>query len=328
MENVPNTGGASFRGVKGYILPFIACIFFVGAAPVAPAESFNFLTNAVVDSEGMFLSQLLVPEPSHPAPQIQIAEAPKFGQATMLTRSQIMEALQRAGSEMVSNQWAGAEKIRVTRRARAFNESDLKEQLTELLQKDYVKEKGELEIRFMRPWIPILLPDEALTLKILDLPSAGISSACIVRFELSTKRETLGAWQAPVTAKVWREIWVARSQLRKDQLLSEADVVRERRDVLSLRDPVVPAQPQGILEIAENIPAGAPLYLRSVRSRPVVHRGQVVEAQVLDGSMTISLKVEVMENGAPGQVVRVRNVQSRREFRGKVQNEQTIIVIL
>ena len=42
--------------------------------------------------------------------------------------------------------------------------------------------------------------------------------------------------------------------------------------------------------------------------------------------MTISLKVEVLEEGAVGQSVRVRNPVSKREFRGKVQNEQTILV--
>ena len=310
------------------ILPFIACIFFLRAAPVAPAQNFTLLTNALVDSEGVFLSQLLVADPAHPLRQIQIAESPRFGQPAFFTRSQILESLQKAAPELSSSGWNGAEKVRVTRMARLFTENEIREQLTALLQKDYIKDKGDLEIRFIRPWIPILLPDEALTFKIPDLPSSGVTSTCIVRFELSTRREMLGAWQAPINAKVWREIWVARSQLRKDQLLSEADIVRERRDVLAVRDQLVPARPEGVLEIAENVPAGSPLYLRSVRSRPVVHRGQVVEAQVLDGSMTISLTVEVMENGVPGQLVRVRNVQSRREFRGKVQNEQTIIVIL
>ena len=92
--------------------------------------------------------------------------------------------------------------------------------------------------------------------------------------------------------------------------------------------PLSISQPEMAIEIAENINPGGPVYARSVRIRPVVHRGQVVEAQLQDGTMLISLKVEVLENGAPGQLVRVRNPQSRREFRGKVQNEQTILIPL
>ena len=65
-----------------------------------------------------------------------------------------------------------------------------------------------------------------------------------------------------------------------------------------------------------------------MRLRPVVARGQTADAVVRDGAMLISLKVEVLEEGAPGQMVRVRNPQSRRELRGKVQDEKTIAITL
>jgi len=187
----------------------------------------------------------------------------------------------------------------------------------------------ELELRLTRSWPTVAIPDEPVTLKIVELPSSGVGPNFIVRFELSTAQERLGAWQASAQAKVWRDVWVARSALQRGQLLSEADVIRERRDGLTLRDlPPEILPPNALIELAENVPAGAPLSSRSLRLRPVLHRGQIVEALVRDGTLTVSLKVEVLENGLPGQIVRVRNVQSRREFRGKVQNEQTIIVSL
>ncbi|HUR45596.1 MAG TPA: flagellar basal body P-ring formation chaperone FlgA [Candidatus Saccharimonadales bacterium] len=309
-----------------FVLPFIACIFFLKTTVSAPAQDLTLLTNAFVDSEGVFLSQIV--RSAAPLPHVRLCNAPQFGQATTLTRGQLSEALQKSSVELNSTNLEGADKVRIARRARPYNESEIKDQLTALLQNDHLKDKGELEVRFMRPWVPIVLPDEPLTLKVLNLPSTGVTPNCIVRFELSTKREILGAWQAPISARVWREVWVAKSPLRKDQMLSEADLVRERRDVLTLRESVLTGLPESSSEIAENIQAGSPLYQRSVRPRPVVFRGQLVEAQVLNGPMAISLKVEVLENGAPGQVVRLRNLQSRREFRGQVKPDQTVLVAL
>jgi flagellar basal body P-ring formation protein FlgA len=179
----------------------------------------------------------------------------------------------------------------------------------------------------LRVWRPVLLPDEPLTLKVIELPNAGVSASFIVRFQLSTAREVLGTWQMPLQAKIWRDVWVAKSPLRSGQLLADADIGRERRDVLGLRD-LLPEEPRENLELVESVSAGTPLTSRSVRPKPVVHRGQMVDAQVQDGTLLISLRVEVLENGAPGQNIRVRNVQSRREFRGKVINEQTILVSL
>ncbi|HEY0455752.1 MAG TPA: flagellar basal body P-ring formation chaperone FlgA [Verrucomicrobiae bacterium] len=290
--------------------------------------STTFVTNAVVDGEGIYLSQLLMPDQTHPLPQVRLADAPVFGHALVLTRSEILEKLQRLAPELALTNLSGSDKIRITRRARALSETEIREQLTAALQVSHVKDKGELELRFLRPWNSILFPDEPYTLKVLELPTTGVSSTCIVRFQLSTAHEIIGSWQAPLQARVMRDVWVAKSALHRDQLFSEADVTRERRDVLACHESLLPAEPAGDFEISENIQAGLPIFLRSVRARPVVHRGQVVEAQVQDGAISIRLKVEVLENGAPGQLVRVRNPQSRREFRGKVQNEQTIVVTL
>ena len=42
----------------------------------------------------------------------------------------------------------------------------------------------------------------------------------------------------------------------------------------------------------------------------------------------IQLKVEALEDGAAGQVIRVRNPLSRRDLHAKVLDEQNVIVAL
>jgi flagellar basal body P-ring formation protein FlgA len=215
------------------------------------------------------------------------------------------------------------------RRTHSLNEAELKDLLTAALQRDRVRDRGELELRFTRPWSPVTVPDEPVTVSILDMPTAGVSPNFIVRFELRTSERIIGTWQMPVQAHIWREVWVARSPLKRGQLLSDVDRVKERRDMLAMRDAcLADVADESLYEIAEAVPAGAPLYVSSAQLRRLVRRGQVAEAVVQDGAMLISLKVEVLEDGVLGQFVRVRNPQSKREFRGRVQNEQTILVSL
>lgn len=214
-------------------------------------------------------------------------------------------------------------------RERHFAEADLLELLTATLQQEYVKDKGQLELRLTQPWKTRTVPDEPLTLKIIDLPTLGVTPQCIVRFELRAAHESLGIWQVPVQARVWREVWVAHSALQRGELVSDADITRERRDILSLREALAEfAAGDATLATAEPLQAGAPLLARSVKVRPVLHRGQIAEALIQDGTLSVSMKVEVLEDGAPGQIIRARNVQSRRDIRGKVLNEQTILLSL
>ena len=219
--------------------------------------------------------------------------------------------------------------VSALRPGRPFTEQDLLRLLTATLQREYVKDDGELELRLTQPWKTRTLPDEPLTLKVLDMPTLGVTPVFIVRFELRTPREVLGTWQAALKAWIWRGIWVARSPLDRGESLADAAVQRERRDVLLLHEPLADFSPgDTTLELSESLPAGAPLLARSVRPRPVVHRGQTANALLQDGALSITMKVEVLEDAAPGQMVRVRNAQSRRDIRGKVINEHTILVSL
>jgi flagella basal body P-ring formation protein FlgA len=212
---------------------------------------------------------------------------------------------------------------------RSFDQSDLVELLKTTLQQDYVKDKGELEINFTQPWASRKVSDDPLTIKILEMPTIGVSSSFIVRFELRNEHGSIGAWQLPVRAHVWHDAWVAHAMLKRGDSLADADVTRERRDLLVIHESLADFTPgDSTLQITEPVGIGAPLFARSIKPMPVIHRGQTVNALIEQGTLNITMKVEVLEDGAPGQIVRARNQQSLRDIRGKVLNEQTILVSL
>jgi len=210
-----------------------------------------------------------------------------------------------------------------------FDQTNLIALLTSTLQDEYVKEKGDLELKVSQTWAPHKVSDEPVTIKILDMPTMGVTTSFIVKFELLNGDKSLGTWQLPVQAHIWREVWVAHSMLKRGDSLADADIAHERRDMLMIHEPLAEFSPgDSTLEIAEPVGMGAPLFARCVRLTPVVHRGQIVTALVEDGSLSIAMKVTVLEDGSPGQTVRARNQQSLRDIRGKVLNEQTILVTL
>jgi flagella basal body P-ring formation protein FlgA len=117
--------------------------------------------------------------------------------------------------------------------------------------------------------------------------------------------------------------------LKRGDLLAGDGIARERRDLLPLHEPVAEfAANDTSLELAEPVPAGTPLLARQIRPRPVIHRGQLADVLIQDGALSITLKVEALEDGAPGQMIRARNPETRRDLVGKVLNPQTILVTL
>jgi flagella basal body P-ring formation protein FlgA len=296
-----------------------------GAENIGPLE---LLPQATAGTQGIFLSDIVTNKIDQPLPRIQLAPAPAIGRPVFFSRFQVNALLTKAAPELVCSNWSGADRIKIVRATRVVNETMLKEMLTETLQKEQVKERGELELRFNRAWNLVLVPDELLSLKITELPTSGVSPSFICRFELIAGSDVVGTFQQPLAAKVWKEIFVARSNLTRGQPLRDADIGLERRDILNNRDylSALPLE-DPYVEFRENVQAGSQITARALRLRAIIKRGRMVDAVAQDETLTISVRAEALEDGVPGQLVRLRNTRSKKEFKGKVKDEQTVVVV-
>lgn len=308
----------------------VALCALVGASRLMAADapaSFQLDAAAQVDSSGIFLQQVVKSDQAVPA--LRLGDAPAFGRTLELTRAQIVDRLTAAAPTFAVSNWSGADSVQISRKDHQLGDTAALTLLAATLQKDYVKNRGELELNFTQPWTAPTVPDEPLTLKILEAPAAGVTRSFIVRFQLCTANETVGTWQVSLQAHIWRDAWVAHSDLARGVAINEADVTRERRDVLGVNESLAEFAPDdSSLEIGSMIQAGNLILGRDLKPRTVMHRGQMADALLQDGALNIMMKVEVLEDGAPGQIVKIRNPASLRNLSGKVLNDQTIMISL
>lgn len=306
----------------------VAALALGSAAAAENIGPLELLPSATVSSRGVFLSDLATNRLGGVLPPVQLGAAPPVGRPVFVSRAQVNDLLNRKAPELVCTNWSGADRVKIVRATRVVTDVVIRELLTGALQREAVKDLGELELRLTRPWANVLAPDEPLSVKIVELPTSGVSPNFICRFDLFARDELVGTYQQPLQAKVWREIYVAHSSVLRGQLLREADLALERRDILNNRD-YLTALPldNPYIEFRDNVPAGAQITQRALRLRAIVRRGRQVDAMFRDDSLTIAVRAEALEDGVPGQIVRVRNLQSKREFKGKVQDEQTVVVL-
>lgn len=309
-------------------LPAVSATNDVSAISTNAQAPLQFRASTLADGEGVFLNQLI--EPASDLPRLRIADSPLFGKSLLLKRADIQTLSAAAGFNLALTDSTGPLMTRVTRKSRSLGEHELIELLSGWLQEHNVRDLGQIELRLSRPWTPVAIADEAFTLKVLDIPTSGIAANFIARFELETAfGEHLGPWQTSLQARVWREVWVARSPIKRGEPAATADLVRERRDLLLCHEAMADLISQdAALEFVEPVPQGAPILARFIKPRAVVRRGQNLAAVIQDGALMITLKVEALEDGAAGQFIRVRNPLSRRDLHAKIVDEQNVLVSL
>ncbi|MBE7498720.1 MAG: flagellar basal body P-ring formation protein FlgA [Verrucomicrobiales bacterium] len=296
-------------------------------ATVAGLPGAVLLTETQVDREGVFFSSLARHPDGGTLPHVRLLPAPAPGTPLVLTRTRVQELLAHPDLGLTVTNWSGADRIRISRRTRPLGEAEVRDLLLAALQSGWVANRGDLDLRLARPWTSVQVPDDPLSLRLLDVPASGLSPLLLVRLELLTGDESVGTWQVLLQLRIWRDVWITRTALRRGHPLEPPALARERRDVLTLREPLATLTGDETgLEFTENLTAGATLYQRHLRLRPVVRRGQTADALLEDGALSLVLRVEVLEDGAPGQIIRLRNPTSRRELKGKVQDENTILL--
>ena len=306
----------------------LACLGggFDPSIPASELPPLEIKAVALVSGDGIFLPQILASE--QPLPAVRLGDAPALGKNVVFTRAQLAELIASAAPELGTN-FSGADSVKISRRVRTLGESDILGQLTATLQQKYIKDRGQLELQLAQTWKSLVLPDEPLILAVTDMPGLGVTPNFMVRFSLRTEHETLGTWSAGLKAHVWREVWVTSEPLNRCDAVNLQQLSRERRDILTLHDAVTDLSDDvSALEFAESVPADMPLLARMVKPRTVMHRGQRADALVQDGAMSIKTRVEVLEDGVPGQIVRARNSITHRDLSGKVLDERTILISL
>ncbi len=288
-------------------------------------------SDAKVDPSGVFLDQIMSSaDPSQKLPHIRLFDTPQFNDPITFGRQQISNALARMKHHLAFAPMAGAETVAVERRSRLLSERELGNLLINELQADYAEEGAQIEIEFNRPWEPVRVPDEIFDIRISNLPSSGLAPYLIVRFDLTSGDETIGRWQVSLRIQVMKEIWVSNGPIARGSLISQYDFKKERKDILRIRDTLDLKFDENTpdFEAAQGIAKGTPVTNRHLKLRPLVKKGDLVEALVRNGSIRVNMKAEALENGINGQIIRLRNPHTRQYLRGRVTGDQTVTIAL
>jgi flagella basal body P-ring formation protein FlgA len=138
-----------------------------------------------------------------------------------------------------------------------------------------------------------------------------------------------GEWPIQARVELFQDVWVAQQRMERGQVVDDDAVESKRIDVLKERTVPLPASFElSGYELAMPIPAGKVLTRRDIVEKELVKKGQMVDVLVSQGSLSLRMKAMALEGGAVGITVKLRNLDSRKDFFGEVIGEGQVSVKL
>ena len=192
---------------------------------------------------------------------------------------------------------------------------------------DHFHATGDLQLDPIRTWgfpaIPAGTPSPRIV--ITEFPTA-LASSMLLRCRLETGAAPLAPWSISVHAQLLANVWTTREPLEAGQPFDPSRIELQRGDLLREHDPVPATITDHDYLLTRSVPAGRTLVWRDLVRRPLVRKGDTVEVTAVDGPLSVTLKALATQNGGRGDLVLVRNLESKKEFTAVVVDENRVQV--
>lgn len=185
--------------------------------------------------------------------------------------------------------------------------------------------EGDLQLELLRPCATPERLAREWTVQIAEYPTLPASSM-LVRARLLADGAVVAEPTLMLRAMLWRDTWVARQPLTNGAAFDASLLDTRRTDLFRDRDALPAAVGDQSFIFARGVQAGRPLTWRDIARRPLVRKGDVVEVSAVSGQLIVAMKALAMQNGAQGEAVTVRNLDSRKDFTAFVIDENRVQV--
>lgn len=185
--------------------------------------------------------------------------------------------------------------------------------------------EGDLQLELLRPWNPPKRTAAMWTILVSEYPALP-AATMMMRYRIVADGEVLAEESLLVRAALWRDGWATRQPVANGETFDTASLEVRRVDQFRDRE-ILPATAGDRAYIfTRAVPAGRLLTWRDVTRRPLVRKGDLVEVTAADGPLLVTMKALALQNGAAGDIVTVRNPESRRDFSALVVDENQVKV--
>ncbi len=208
-----------------------------------------------------------------------------------------------------------------------LDQSTLESKLSHLLQHRY-QVHGKVRAFLGREWVPLQVSHN-FQIKIRDSNPDELTASTYTRFSVWDKGERLGDFSMPLKLSHLQGVFFSKIPLQRGAIPSPSSFETKEVDVLKNHANSVPATAKlSGYQIDSNLKPGQPLKWNLLSKTTLIRKGEVVDVFASGNGIFVTMKGLALEDGVRDSMVRIKNINSEKEFRAKVLDESSVKVHL
>lgn len=201
--------------------------------------------------------------------------------------------------------------------------------IAETLAKSFELDQGQLILEPARALNTVSVPVDTanISIQLVTQPYTQPTSFMKTHYKVLADGKQVADHTSYFKAQLMQNVWISQKVAQRGKTLGEIKLLNKKTDTINLRGGVWIGKPDKTQQLVTTVSAGTVILERHLRRTPVIFRNQTVEAVLQHKALEIRLRVLALEDGAPGDLIRLRNTRSSKEIRGKVVNSREVKVI-
>lgn len=285
---------------------------------------------AVVRGEHVLLGEIA--EPIGPIPRdtwdklsgAALWPSPPAGKPMNMTRPKIQQAMAHYAGELSSLCMYPAS-MTIQQGGAVMDSDAMRNLVVKTLTPQIRNLPGEASLQDFRLPPALFLPRDGQTAELegpVDLVPGRLSLRIAVRdIDGSVVRRVTGT----VFLDLWAEVPTAAAPLNKDEVLGPERVTFSRKNLAHIKGIIWDGR-GGPWRMQRPVVAGQPIMQTDVAVIPMVQKGASVTMVYQGRNFTVSMPGVALADGAHGESIPVRNLQSKKELRATVRDGLTVVV--
>lgn len=249
---------------------------------------------------------------------------PRPGQPMTISRSRLRKELAKHLGE-AAELAVYPSSIAIQQGGSVVRKQELNELVVSSLTRFTSQLNGEVSVRDMQIPDFIFLRDRFNRLE-MEPPSSLLPGQFTIRLrEVTAKGELVRRITGGATLDQWVTVPCAAFPVNRHDAVGPESVTFVKKNLAYLNGDVWDGK-GGPWRVLRPIGAGGVIYQSDLELQPVLAKGARVDLVFVGKTLRLTVPVEVMADGRPGDSVPVRNLQTKKEVYATVQDENTVVI--
>ncbi|MCK9294727.1 MAG: flagellar basal body P-ring formation chaperone FlgA [Desulfobulbaceae bacterium] len=225
---------------------------------------------------------------------------------------------------------AGAGQDTTSAAGKVLAQGDLQEIFTKIIKENIPRHIEEFRVSdFSSQPDSLKVPEGKLSYHLTNQILCASPGKKFISVVLAVDDKECGKVKMYANLHFWGTVLLASHSLSRRSILSPGDIETDFRDISMLGDNLISNPDQAIgKQLYKSLRAGDLVFAHLLKNPPLVKRGDLVTIIAKNGGLQVSAPGEAKNAGGIGEIVRVKNLMSRRVLQARVVDEGVVEVDL